>query len=574
MRKILISSLILLLGTASVYALTNNFYIDSSKLAFSTSSKKESILDNFNQEYILAHSITSDDAQIEKEINQLTKKTTYLLLGDFNNKNESSEEYYKRHQEYLNMAAYNTFPKDKNSSSGYDESIANSSYAFVSGFAVPSMFLEFNELGIQYSYYGDIRYSINENLIMSSISLPNVKMKEESSSNPMQYNIVETNLVITYYFLKINNEYKLCYLFGETGEELAEYFTELESAETRNTMQIASSYDSNLKEIYDYSKLDAMSENEINNIYDSNKDNIVIFNSYYNNYSVASANGFFINDGLIITTWNFIEKSLTDAQFVAVKDSNGKNYEIDGIVTANPDTDVVVIKLKEKINKKVNLSDSVNLKVEDPVISISSKTGVGLTLQKGIVVANDGYIQSAIPLTTSDEGSPLFDKKGNVVGINTAKQVNSSISLAINSEVLKEVQNKFNNIKFDSINVITFESLKEKFYYVKYNDELIKNNIPDVNWKTYSKIGNIEETIKLDLVKANYKDGVVSLRYKNSISNYINSMQLASTFKEQLIKDGYVQVLSGSKKCIYKNNKYQIVIMDEFDYLIVVMVKL
>jgi len=71
------------------------------------------------------------------------------------------------------------------------------------------------------------------------------------------------------------------------------------------------------------------------------------------------------------------------------------------------------------------------IKVEDPAIVISSKTSVGLTLQKGIVVANDGYIQSAIPLVTTDEGSPLFDQNGNVIGMNTAKQVNSSISLAI-----------------------------------------------------------------------------------------------------------------------------------------------
>ena len=65
-------------------------------------------------------------------------------------------------------------------------------------------------------------------------------------------------------------------------------------------MQVAPSYDSSLKQIYDYSKLNAMTEEKINNIYNSNKSNIVILNSYYNNYSVASANGFFINEGLII----------------------------------------------------------------------------------------------------------------------------------------------------------------------------------------------------------------------------------------------------------------------------------
>ena len=61
--------------------------------------------------------------------------------------------------------------------------------------------------------------------------------------------------------------------------------------------------------------------------------------------------------------------------------------------------------------------------------------------------------------------------------------------------------------------------LKEQFYYVKYNDELISNSISSSKWKQYSKIGDVEETIKLELIKASYEDGAVSLRYKNGISS-------------------------------------------------------
>lgn len=574
MKKFFIVVCFLLTGMFSVYALSDSFSINSSKLSFSTNDKNNSILDNFNDSYELSHSVSSGNVEVEKEITELSKKMTYLLLGDFNNKDESSDEYYRRHQDYLSMGAYKTFPRDENSESGYDESIPNYSYVVVSEFAVPSMFLQFDELGIQYNSYGDIRVSVNDNLIISSVSLPKVKMKEENSDDPKKYDIVETNLVITYYFLKIDDEYKLCYLYGETSEQIDEYFTKLENTENNVTMQVAPSYDSELKQIYDYSKLNSVKEEKINNIYNKNKSNIVILNSYYNNYLVASANGFFINEGLVITTWSFIEKSLVEAQYVAIKSSDGLSYEIEGIVTANPETDIAVVKLKNKMSKKVKLGNYKHLKLEDPVISISSKTGVGLTVQKGIVVANDGYIQSTIPLSVTDEGSPLLDQNGNVIGINTSKQVNTSISLAINSEVLKEVQDKFNDISFDSIQTITFNRLKEQMYYVKYNDEIAINNISKSKWKEYSKIGNVEENIKLKLLKASYKDGVVSLRYQNTVSNYISSMQLASSFKDKLLEDGYTEVLKGNEKCIYKNNKYQVIIMDEFDYLILVMVKL
>lgn len=574
MKKLLVI-IIFMFCSIPVYAFTNSFKIDSSKLAFSTSGKKELLLDKFNKDYELSRSISSENSEKEQEIIDLTKRTTYLLLGDFNNNSESSEDYYKRHQEYLKLGAYHTFPKDKNSKLGYDESIENYQYAVISSLAVPQLFIKFNDLDILYSNYGDIRISISKNLVMSIVYLPKVKMKEENPDNPLEYNLVETDLVITYYFLKINDEYKLAYLFGNTGEEIDGYFASLENNEEKSTtMQAAPAYDSNLKELFDFSKLNSLDKNIISNIYDSNKNRIVILNSYYNNYSIASANGFFISDGLIITTWNFMEKSLKEAQFFAIKDNNGKSYEIDGIVTANPETDIVIIKLKNKTAEKVSFGDSKELKVEDPVISISSKTGVGLTTQKGIVISNDGYLQSSIPLLDSDAGSPLFNKDGKVVGMNTSKQVNSSVSLAISSEILIEVQEKFKSVDFDKIEVISFDKLKEQFYYVKYNDELISNKISSSNWKKYSKIGNIEDTIKLKLIKASYRDGAVSLRYKNGISNYISSMQLAGAFKDKLLEQGYEEILSSDKKSIYKNKKYQVVIMDEFDYLIVVMVKL
>ncbi|MBQ7136711.1 MAG: trypsin-like peptidase domain-containing protein [Bacilli bacterium] len=573
MKKILLSiCLILIVGFISVFALTDNFKIDSTKLSFAESNKNKNVLDTFEKDYALSASISTNDKVLEEEMITLSKKMTYLLLGDINNSDESSEEYYKRHQDYLEMGTYKSFPRDENSESGYDESIKNYSYASISEFAVPSLFLQFNELGIQYSYFGDIRITVSDNLIISTVALPSIKMYEENKNDPMKIDIVETNLVITYYFLEVNGEYTLCYLFGETGDELAEYFSELENYENKGTMQLASSYDSNLKTLYDYSKLDAVTEQEINSIYNSNKDNIVILNSHYNNYSVASANGFYISDGLIVTSWNFLEKSLVGAQYIVITDNNGNYLELDGIVTANPESDVAVIKLKNKTNKKISLGDSTKLEVEDPVFAISSKTGIGLTIQNGIVISNDNYIQSAIPLTESDEGSPLFDKQGLVVGMNTSQQTNSSISLAVTSNVLKEIQEKFSNIDFDSIKTISFEELKEKYYYVDYNEEIINNNIPKSKWKKYKKIGNIEDTINLELIKASYEDGIVSLRYKNDISEYISSMQLSTPFREQLIDEGFKEKLVSSEKCIYENNKYQVIIMSEFDYLIIVMV--
>lgn len=571
-KKIILTTLLLSISSITVYALSNNFNFDTSKLSFTSNSKKGSVVSNFNQNYNLTYSISSDNEKLEDEIKNLTKRTTYLLFGEFNNKEESSEDYYKRKKDWYDLRYNPEVPKDDSNFLGLDTNSQEYLDDIVSGMAIPQIFSQATELGLQYSSYGDIRVTINDNLVISSITLPKVKLKVQSKTDPMKYDYIETNFVMHYYYKKLNNEWKLYYLYGEDTDDIGEYFNEIETTESK-TMAIAPSYQSQLSKIYSFDKLDKMTQNELNNIYKSNVNKVVFLNSYYNNSVIASANGFFISNGLIVTTWNFLEKALINGQYITAK-GNNITYEIEGIVTANPDTDVAVIKVKNGNNSFIKLGDYKTTKTEDPAIIISSKSGTGAMVQTGIVISNEGYLQTSIPLSNVDEGSPLFNQSGDVIGINTSKSTNTSISIAMNSDVLKEIQNKFKSLNVDKIETISFDELKEKYYYVKYDSENVKNSIPKSKWKTYSKIGNIEDTIKLELIKASYKDGIVSLRYKNSISQYISSMQLATDFKSKLISDGYEQVVNSSSKAIYKNKKYQVIIMDEFDYLIVVMVKL
>lgn len=573
MKKIIFSVSALLISVVSVYALSNNFNFDSTKLTFSSNSKINNILSNFDSNYNLAYSITDENEELKKKITELSKKTTTLLLGDIGTSEESNEHYYNRHKEYQELAAYNYFPKDSNSSSGYDENVENYRYVIASELAIPQLFNSFNELGVIYNSYGDIRITINDNLAISMVLLPDVKIKEENKDNPEKYDYKTDNLVIYYYFIEIDDEYRLCYLYGEYGEQVEKYFSELENSESKDKKALVSSYDSTLSSLYNFDKVNALSNETLDLIYNKNINNLVYITSYYNNKLTNSANGFFINDGIVITTWNFLEKALIDSQYIAIKDSNSNNYEIEGIITVNPDSDIVLIKLKTKLGHSIELGDSSSLSTEEPAITISSKSGVSYTIQKGIIVSNEGYIQTSIPLSDTDEGSVLLNSQGQVIGINTAKSTNTSISMAVNSKALEEIKNKFNNIEFDSIKTISFDKLKEN-YYLKYNNENVINTISKRIWKKYSKIGDIENNIKLELVKASYKDGIVSLRYKNGLKDYISGIQLSSSFREQLVNDGYEEILNSSTKCVYQNKKYQVIIMDEFDYLIVVMVKL
>ena len=574
MKKKLLFILLLLISISSAYALTKSFSIDTSKFSINANTKSSDITSEFNSNYKLTYNVSSINDELKNEIVYLSKKVTYLLFGENNIINETASEYYERRHDYLELRYNPVIPKDPSNYLGLDTTSEEYKDDVVSGLSVPSMFNIINELNIIYNSIGSIRVSVNDNMVISVVTLPDIIMKKEDSNNPMNYTNVKTNLIMYYYFKKLDDNYKLYYLFGETTDSLSDFFGDIESNESTKAFSISNIYDTELKNIYDFSKLDALDDSVINELYSNNSQNSLIMNAYYGTNLVASSNGFIVSDGLVVTTWSFMKKALLDAQYFVVKNNNGNYYEIDGIVTANTENDMVIIKLKEKVPTTIRIGNVEDMQVNDPVITISSNSGVGLSVRKGIITSKDGYIQSTIPLQESDAGSPLYNKDGLVIGMNTSKSINSSLSMAIEAKALNEIKDKFDNNNFDNIDFVSFDELKEKYYYSNYSDENTINSIPKSKWKEFKKIGDIENKISMKLIKASYDNNVVSLRYRNEITDFLSGMQLAASFKEELKSTGFEQTLDTRTKCIYTNAKYKVIIMDEFDYLIVVMVKL
>lgn len=556
MKKILITIITIVLCTVTVFAATKSFTITSTNLSFNNS-KQKAITQEFNKKYDLSYKISSKDESLKKEITSLTKKVTYLLLGEMNEDEETPEEYYNRHKEYLKLRYAPKIPKDENSYTGYDEKSQEYKDDLVSGAVVPNLFLTINELKIKYNTFGDIRVVETAGGMLAISNIPNIKLKVTSTENPKEYELQETNLSLLYYFKKNGTDYQLYYLSGETYND--------------ETDEITSKSDLNLA--YDYSKLNSLTQADIDNVTNIGKENVMYLTSNYNNYVVGHANAIVINKGLLVTTWSFIEEALINAQYITIIDSNNNTHQLDGIVTANINSDLAVLKLKAETKTNIKIANSDKVTSSDPSILVSYQPGK-ITTRKGIITANDGYIQTSIPITLEEVGSPILDKDGNLIGMSKNEMLNTSTSVSIPSNALKEVQDLFNNIEFNKIKTVSFDKLKENYYYVKYEEEIEKTSIPEKVWDRYKEIGNIDKTINIDLVKSSYKNKVLSLRYKNTAKEYIPTMQLVSSFTNKLKEQGYKKVSESNTKVIYKNNKYQVTIMEEFDYLIIVMVKL
>ncbi|MBL8201664.1 MAG: DegQ family serine endoprotease [Chromatiales bacterium] len=134
--------------------------------------------------------------------------------------------------------------------------------------------------------------------------------------------------------------------------------------------------------------------------------------------------GFIISaDGEILTNAHVVDGA--DEIMVKLADNSEKPAKLIGLDKAS---DVALLKIDAKDLPVVRLGDSSSLEVGDWVLAIGSPFGLEHTATQGIVSAvgrslPDGnyvpFIQTDVAVNPGNSGGPLFNIKGEVVGINS-----------------------------------------------------------------------------------------------------------------------------------------------------------
>lgn len=141
---------------------------------------------------------------------------------------------------------------------------------------------------------------------------------------------------------------------------------------------------------------------------------------------VALGSGFIIdNDGYIITNSHVIE----NAQEVNVVLFDNTEVEAE-IIGVDEKTDIALIKIEPPFElDKVKFGNSDELRVGDWILAIGNPFGLGGSITAGIVSAKsrdiaagpyDSFIQTDASINQGNSGGPMFNTKGEVIGINTA----------------------------------------------------------------------------------------------------------------------------------------------------------
>ena len=133
--------------------------------------------------------------------------------------------------------------------------------------------------------------------------------------------------------------------------------------------------------------------------------------------------GFIVSaDGTILTNAHVVQ----NASEVTVRLTDRREFKAK-VVGVDPQTDVAVLEIDAKNLPVVKLGSSKDLRVGDWVVAIGSPYGFESTVTSGIVSAKsralpDGtyvpFIQTDVAVNPGNSGGPLFNLKGEVIGIN------------------------------------------------------------------------------------------------------------------------------------------------------------
>lgn len=177
-------------------------------------------------------------------------------------------------------------------------------------------------------------------------------------------------------------------------------------------------------------------------VYAQNIDSVVlIYNEVTQNYNGqvsvgrSTGSGFVLTeDGYVVTNNHVVEGNGT----LKVVLSSGKEYPAK-LVGADKTNDVALLKMEAEGLKAVTLGSSNALIVGDQVVAIGNPLGeltstltVGYISAKERDVNTDGFainmIQTDAAINSGNSGGPLFNMRGEVIGITTAKYSGTSAS--------------------------------------------------------------------------------------------------------------------------------------------------
>lgn len=158
----------------------------------------------------------------------------------------------------------------------------------------------------------------------------------------------------------------------------------------------------------------------------------------------SRGSGFFYQSNSFVVTNYHVVKDAQSIEVVPARERWGLSAKLIGM---NKQADLALLKLENPWPKArpLKFADSAKVRIGDGVFAIGNPFGYGHTVTAGILSAKsrtigqglfDDFLQTDAAINPGNSGGPLFNLKGEVIGINTALLSDArGISFAIPTEV-------------------------------------------------------------------------------------------------------------------------------------------
>ena len=160
----------------------------------------------------------------------------------------------------------------------------------------------------------------------------------------------------------------------------------------------------------------------------------------------ATGSGFLLGpEGYVVSNHHVVK----DAQWIQVRLADGRVFDAE-LVGSDPDTDLALLRVVEGTDlPSVVLGDSDRLEVGDWVVAIGNPFGLDRSVSHGLISAKervlgvgplDDFIQTDALINPGNSGGPLFNMRGEVVGVNSAVISNAQgIGFAVPINMVKDL---------------------------------------------------------------------------------------------------------------------------------------
>jgi len=301
----------------------------------------------------------------------------------------------------------------------------------------------------------------------------NIEGIYEKVGNTLKYNLA---------VIKENQEYKIVYLSGANGTSWKEGDLKAELQKTAqfglfksNWFMLNKYLNKDVIITFDKATMKVISENG------SGTDTYIKIYPTYEQTSEplasewkSSGTGFFIDEnGYIVTNYHVIDDG---SVFEVDVTTNGQTKSLSAkVVSVDKQNDLAILKIDSPNFKRLNnLEYNFNTETQDVGTSVfalgfplTQIMGKEIKFTDGKISSKSGYqgdittYQITVPIQSGNSGGPLFDEKGNLVGITSSglnKQIADNANYAIKTSYLKLLIDASN----DKINLPQNTSISDK----------------------------------------------------------------------------------------------------------------